>query len=331
MQQHFPLLSIAGRLAAGAMLGLALAVPPASAQIAGGRTVTIVVPFPPGAGPDLAARSIAERLSPRLGQPVIVENKPGVGGLAGASAVARAKPDGATLLLAPNTLVISPHVLPRGAGAGLDVLKDLVPVVTVATTPMLLVANPQAGIQNVEQLLAAGRKGDLNYGTAGNGSPMHFAGAMLARAAGLKLVHVPYRGVAPSVVAAMGGEVPLLFVALGGVTGQLKAGKLMPVALAEGRRSALLPHVPTFGEGGVKGVEVNAWYGLFAAAETPADVVVRINAEVNAILKLPEVRDKLAVAGIEVVGGTAQGLGAVVAADYERYGKIARELQIRAE
>jgi tripartite-type tricarboxylate transporter receptor subunit TctC len=262
---------------------------------------------------------------------VIVDNKPGVGGLAGASAVARAKPDGSTLLLAPNTLVISPHVLPAGAGAGLDVLKDLVPIVTVATTPMLLVANPQAGIRNVEQLLAAGRKGELNYGTAGNGSPMHFAGAMLARASGLKLVHVPYRGVAPSVVATMGGEVPLLFVALGGVASQIKAGKLVPVAFVESRRSALLPDVPTLAEGGIQGVDVHAWYGLFAGAGTPAEAVARLNGEVNAVLKLPDVREKLEAAGIELAGGTPQALGAAVAADYQRYGRIARELQIRAD
>jgi tripartite-type tricarboxylate transporter receptor subunit TctC len=321
----------ARRLAARALIGLAFAASLASAQIAGGRPVTIVVPFPAGAGPDLAARTIAEKLAPRLGQPVVVENKPGVGGLAGASFVARAKADGGTLLLAPNTLAISPHVLPRGAGGGIDVLKDLAPVVEVATTPMLLVAAPQAGIRDVPQLLAAGRKGELNYGTAGNGSPMHFAGVMLARAAGLKLVHIPYKGVAPSVVAAMGGEVPLLLVALGGVSGQLKAGKLVPLAVAERKRTELLPDVPTLAEGGVKGVEVNAWYGLFAAAGTPAEVVARINRDVNEIVRLPDVRQKLEAAGIEPGGGTPQALGASMLEDYERYGRIARELRIRAD
>ncbi|HSV84838.1 MAG TPA: tripartite tricarboxylate transporter substrate-binding protein [Ramlibacter sp.] len=319
------------RLVARALLGLAFAASCASAQVAGGKPVTIVVPFPAGAGPDLAARAIGEKLSARLGQPVVVDNRPGVGGLAGASVVARARADGGMLLLAPNTLVISPHVLPKGAGGGIDVLKDLVPVVEVAITPMLLVAAPQAGIQNVDQLIAAGRKGELNYGTAGNGSPMHFAGVMLARATGVKLVHIPYKGVAPSVVATMGGEVPLLFVALGGVAGQIKAGKLVPVAFAERKRSELLPNVPTLAERGVKGVEVNAWYGLFAAAGTPPELIARFNKEVNEIIKLPDVREKLEVGGIEVAGGTPQALGTVVAADYERYGKIARELQIRAD
>jgi len=322
------------RLAGGivALLGLALATPLVMAQSASGRTVTIVVPFPAGAGPDLAARTIAEKLALRIGQPVIVDNKPGVGGLSGASFVARAPADGNTLLLAPNTLVISPHVLPRGAGGGLDVLKDLAPIVTVATTPMLLAANPQAGIQNTEQLLAAIRKQpELAYGSAGNGSPMHFAGVMLGSAAGAKLLHVPYRGVAPSVVAAMGGEVPLLFVALGGVTGQLKAGKLVPVAVAEKSRSKLLPNVPTLAEGGVRGVEVNAWYGLFAPAGTPPAVMVQLNQDVNEVLRLPDVRERMGAAGLEVVGGKAQVLSEFAKVDFERYGAIARELGIKAD
>ncbi|HEX2547069.1 MAG TPA: tripartite tricarboxylate transporter substrate binding protein [Ramlibacter sp.] len=318
------------RLTALALLALALAPGLASAQIAGGRAITIVVPFPPGGGPDLAARTIAERLAPRLGQPVVVDNKPGVGGLAGATFVARAKPDGSTLLLAPNTLAISPHVLPKGA-VGIDVLKELVPVVEVGTTPMLLVAAPQAGIRDVAQMLAAGRKGELNYGTAGNGSPMHFAGVMLARTTGLKLVHIPYKGVTPSVAATMAGEVPLLFVPLGGVTGHVKSGKLVALAVAERRRTDLLPGVPTLAESGVKGVEVNAWYGLFAATGTPPDVLARINQELNEIVKLPEVRQKLEAAGIEPGGGTPQALGASVAEDYERYGRIARELRIQAD
>ena len=146
---HSRTLRLAGGIAA--LLGFALATPLVAAQSAGGRIVTIVVPFPAGAGPDLAARTIAEKLALRIGQPVIVDNKPGVGGLSGATFVARAPADGSSLLLAPNTLVISPHVLPKGAGGGLDVLKDLAPIVTVATTPMLLVANPQAGIRNTEQ------------------------------------------------------------------------------------------------------------------------------------------------------------------------------------
>ncbi len=315
----------------GLLLGLALAAPFAQAQTSG-RTLTIVVPFPAGAGPDLAARTLGEKLAARTGQPVIVENKPGVGGLVGAAAVARASADGNTLLLAPNTLAISPHVLPKGAGGGIDVVKDLAPIITVATTPILIAANPQVGIQNVEQLLAAIKKQpELAYGTAGNGSPMHFAGVMLNRAAGVKLLHVPYRGVAPSVVAAMGGEVPLLFVALGGVSGQLKAGKLVPVAVAEKSRSKLLPNVPTLAEGGIKGVEVNAWYGLFAPAGTPAAAIARLNQEVNEILRMPEVRERLEAAGLELVGGTAEALAATVGADYERYGRIARELQIRAD
>jgi tripartite-type tricarboxylate transporter receptor subunit TctC len=154
---------------------------------------------------------------------------------------------------------------------------------------------------------------------------------MLARATGLKLMHVPYRGVAPSVVAALSGEVPLLFVALGGVSSQLKAGKLVPVAVAEPRRSSLLADVPTFTEAGVKGVEVHAWYGLFTPAGTPAAAVSELNRLVNEVLKLPEVRARFEGAGLELAGGSAQALASAVAADYDRYGRIARELHIRAD
>jgi len=212
------------------------------------------------------------------------------------------------------------------------VLKDLTPILTVATTPILLVAHPRAGVGNLQQLLSlvAGQPG-LAYGSAGNGSPMHFAGVMFSRAAGVNLLHVPYRGVAPSVVAALGGEVPLLFVPLGGVSQHLKSGKLVALGVAERSRSALLPEVPTLAEGGILGVEVNAWYGLFAPAGTPAAVVARLNQEFNAVLSLPEVRERLGGAGIELAGGSPQALAATMALDHDRYGRLARELQIRAD
>lgn len=299
---------------------------------ANGKPITIVVPFPPGAGPDLVARTIGEKLAARLNRAVVVENKPGAGGLVGATQVARAPADGATLLLAPNTLVISPHVLAPGAAGGIDVLKELAPVAPLGTTPMLLVAHPQAGVRDVAGLLTAAKaKPGLAFGSAGNGSPMHFAGALLMRSAGLNLLHVPYRGVAPSVTAAIGGEVPLLFVALGGVTQHLQSGKLVPVALAEKARSPLLPDVPTFREGGVAQVEVNAWYGVFAPAGIAADAVQKLNAEINAVLQMADVKARLGGAGIELNGGTPQALGAMANADFERYGRVARELGIRAD
>jgi tripartite-type tricarboxylate transporter receptor subunit TctC len=301
------------------------------AQTFPSKQVTLVVPFPPGGGPDVAARVIAEKLAPRLGQPVVVENRPGAGALLGASFVAKAAPDGHTLLLTPNTMAISPHVLAPGAGGGIDVNRDLLPVIAPATTPLVLVASPSLGVSNLKGLLEQARKGGLAYGSPGNGSPMHFAGEMFKRSAAVDLLHVPYRGVAPSLNAALAGEVKLLYTGVGGALQHIKAGKLVPLALTEKARSALLPDVPTATEQGVANVEVNAWYGVFAPAATPAAVVQRINQEINAVIRLPDVRERFLGAGIEPLGGTAGVLADFMKADTQRYGQLARELGIKAD
>lgn len=313
-------------------LALASALPFAAAQTFPSKPITIVVPFPPGGGPDLAARVLAEKMAPKLGQPVVVDNRPGAGALLGASTVARSAADGHTLLLTPNTMAISPHVLPAGAGSGVDVHKDLVPVISPATTPMVLVANPSLGVTNLKAALEAARKSPgLPYGSPGNGSPMHFAGEMLKSAAKVDLMHVPYRGVGPSITAALSGEVKLLFTGLGGAVPHIKGGKLVPLALTEKKRSPLLPDVPTATEQGVSGVEVNAWYGVFAPTGTPAPVIARLNQAFNEALQLPDVREKLAGAGLDVLGGTPQVLADFMKADNERYGKLAKELNIKAD
>ncbi|MCW5672544.1 MAG: tripartite tricarboxylate transporter substrate binding protein [Hydrogenophaga sp.] len=313
-------------------LALASALPFAAAQTFPSKPITIVVPFPPGGGPDLAARVLAEKMAPKLGQPVVVDNRPGAGALLGASTVARSAADGHTLLLTPNTMAISPHVLPAGAGGGVDVHKDLVPVISPATTPMVLVANPSLGVTNLKAALEAARKSPgLPYGSPGNGSPMHFAGEMLKSAAKVDLMHVPYRGVGPSITAALSGEVKLLFTGLGGAVPHIKGGKLVPLALTEKKRSPLLPDVPTATEQGVSGVEVNAWYGVFAPTGTPAPVIARLNQAFNEALQLPDVREKLAGAGLDVLGGTPQVLADFMKADNERYGKLAKELNIKAD
>jgi tripartite-type tricarboxylate transporter receptor subunit TctC len=304
----------------------------ALAQSFPSKTLTIVVPFPAGGGPDVAARVLAEKLAPRLGQAVVVENKPGAGALLGAATVARAAADGHTLLLTPNTLAISPHVLAASTRSSIDVQKDLVPVIAPATTPLALVASPQLGVKNLAELAALARtRTDMSYGSPGNGSPMHFAGEMYKQSTAQALLHVPYRGVAPALNAALGGEVQLLFVALGGALPHIKAGKLVPLAVVEKARSSLLPDVPTASEQGVKGVEVAAWYGVFAPAGTPAAAIQRLNQEINAALKLPDVRERLAGAGLEVLGGTPSRLADFMKADDERYGTLARELRIRAD
>ena len=315
-----------------AVVGLVLFAGGAVAQSFPSRALTIVVPFPAGGGPDLAARVLAEKLAPRLGQAVVVDNKPGAGGLVGANGVAKSAADGHTLLLSPNTLVISPHVLPKGAGGGIDVLKDLTPVIAPAGTPMVLVANPQLGVNNIAELLALTRKSPgLPYASAGNGSPMHFAGEMFKKSAGVDMLHVPYRGTAPAMTALLGGEVQLLYVGLGGALPHIKSGKIVALAVTEKSRSELLPQVATTTEQGVRNVEVNAWYGVFAPAGTPPAVIAKLNQEINEVLKMPDVRAKLTGAGLEVLGGTPQVLAGFMREDDARYGVIARELSIKAD
>lgn len=305
---------------------------PALGQTFPTKNVSLVVPFPPGGGPDLVARVFAEKLAAKWGKPVVVENRPGAGALLGAQAVAKSPADGHTLLLTTNTIVISPHVLAAGAGGGVDVHADLIPVVAPATTPMALLVNPALNVKDLPSALALARKqAGMPYGSAGNGSPMHFAGEMLKRAANVDLLHVPYKGVTPSVMAALGGEVKFLFVGLGGALPHIKAGKLIPLAVTEKNRSPLLPDVPTAAEQGVRGVEVNAWYGVFAPAGTAEPVRAKINADINEVLKLAEVHDKLAAAGLDVLGGPAQVLGEFMKADRQRYGQLAKELNIKAD
>ena len=331
MQNHFSRPSLIRRAALGLILAATL--PALSwAQTYPSKPVTLVVPFPAGGGPDLTARILAEKLSVRWGQSVVVDNKPGAGGLIGANGVAKSAADGHQLLLTPNTLVISPHVLPKGAGGGIDVMKDLIPVIAPASTPMVLVANPDLGVKSVPELIAlAKRTPGMAYASAGNGSPMHFAGEMFKKSSGVDLLHVPYRGTAPALTAVLSGEVKLLYVGLGGVLQQVKAGKLTALAVTEKTRTDILPVVPTATEQGVRNVVVNAWYGVFAPAATPAAVVTKINQDINDVLKMPDVRTRLIAAGIEVLGGPAQTLAEFMKEDDQRYGSIAREMNIKAD
>jgi tripartite-type tricarboxylate transporter receptor subunit TctC len=328
-------LSFLTRLALVAAASAATLIVPvaAHAQAFPSKPLTIIVPFPPGGGIDLFARVLSEKLPPRIGQSVIVENRPGVGGLAGASAVAKAPPDGHTILVAPNTIAIAPHLLPKGAGGGVDVMKDLVPVVMPASTPMILVVNSDLGVKSVAELVAAAKKTPgLPFGSAGNGSPMQIAGELFKKAAGVDMLHVPYKGVGPSLNDTLSGQIKVLYVSLaGGVSQHIRAGKLIPIAVTEKRRTPLLPDVPTMAELGYKGVEVDAWYGVLAPAGTPAEAIAVLNREINAVIQMPDVRERLAAVGIDVRGGTAEAFGAEMRDDNARYGKIIQEFGIKAD
>lgn len=330
--QHMTLRGMARGLAVslGIITALLAFVPMANAQSESNRAITMVVPFPAGGGPDLAARILADKLHAGLGQTVVIENRPGASSMLGASAVARAAPDGHTLLFTTITTAIAPHVLTQGAGPDTDIFKDLVPIIAPVTTPMVLVAHPRLGVKSLKELIElAHKRPGLAYGSAGFGSGTHFAGEMFKRSAGVDLLHVPYRGVAPSIIGTVRGDTSLLFAALGATLPQIKDGKLIPLAVTEKSRSSLLPDVPTATEQGVPNVEIHAWYGVFAPAGTPAAIRDRLNQEINAALALPDVKEKFSVGGIEVLGGDAGQLATLVRLDSERYGDIARQLNIR--
>lgn len=296
------------------------------------KPVTVVVSYPPGGDTDAIARLFADKLGQRLKQTVLVDNKPGAGGTIGNGFVGRAAPDGYTLLFTPNPFTTAPLVMKLSGAAAYDVLGGYQAVINTATQPLILVANPGVGVKTLPELVAAAKAGrSVNYASPGAGSPMHIAGEWLNKAAGVKFLHVPYRGVGPSVTDVVAGHVDTAWVTIGAVRQYLSAGKLVPLAIGDAKRSALAPNVPTLVELGYKDVVVGAWNGFFAPKGTPAPVVKLLNEQLNAILKEPEVRDKLAVFGALPAGGAPEVLTQLNQREYAVMGKAIRELGISAE
>lgn len=295
------------------------------------QRITIVVPFPAGAGPDVIARLLGDEISKRLGQAVVIENRPGASGIVGAAAVARAVPDGHTLLVTPNTLFIAPHVL-KGTQAQVDVLNDLQAVIMPSQTTMLMVASPKLGPKNATELAELARKKpDMGYASSGNGSVLHIAGELFKEAAKLDIRHVPYRGIAPAINDVVAGHVQVTFAGLGPIMGQLQSGNLIALATVEQQRSTAMPQVPTAIEQGFPDVAVDGWYSMLTRKGTPAAVIDRLNQEVNAVLKVPDIRAKIEQSGEIILGGTPEAAATRIRADYERYGVIAKRLNITGD
>lgn len=321
-------------LALGILAGALCLSGPAQAQTPAYPTkpITIVVSYPAGGDTDAMARLFAEKLQSRLGQSVVVDNRPGAGGTVGNTYVGRAAPDGYTLLFTPNPFTTAPMVMKLAPAASYDVVNGFTPVIHSANQAVLLVANPSSGIKNVADLVAHSKAGkQLSYGTPGAGSPMHIAGEWLNRAAGIQVQHVPYRGVAPSVTDVVAGHIPLAFVTLGPVAQYIASGKLVALAISDPKRSPLLPNVPTLAELGYKDIDAGAWNGFFAPRNTPASVINLLNSNLNEILKMPDVVAKMGTFGAAPVGGTPAAMARVNAADYERLSKVIKDLNIQAE
>jgi len=317
-------------LAAALCAAAAVTAGPAAAQAWPSKPITIVVSYPAGGDTDALARLYAEKLSTRLGQPVVVDNKPGASGIIGNAYVAKAAPDGYTLLMTPSTISIATLVVKTGGSNAYDVQNDFTPIIQTATQPLFLVAAQNAP-KDVRQLLATAKTKDMSYASPGSGSPMHILGELFNKAAGVKLSHVPYKGVAPAVNDVLGGHVPLTWITWGPVAPHIATGKMAALAVADDKRSPLAPNVPTLAEVGVKGVEVGAWQGLMGPKGLPQDIVRTLNGHMNEILKMPDVVEKMRVFGALPAGGAPDRLAKTNAGDHTRFAKIIKDFGITAD
>lgn len=324
--------ALASTVALAAAVGTTLFSGTAQAQAYPSKPITIVVAYPAGGDTDAIARLIGEKLSTRLGQPVVVDNKPGASGVIGSSFVSKAAPDGYTLLLAPSTFSIAQFVLKTGGSSSYDVLNGFTPIIQVGSLPLFLVAGPGAGgVKDVKELVAMSKAKAVTYASPGSGSPMHILGELFNKASGAKLSHVPYRGVAPALNDLIGGHVPTSFITYGPVAPHLASGKVQLLAVGDSQRTPLAPNVPTLAELGYKEAEMTSWSGLFGPKGLPADVVKTLNSHINEILKMPDVVSKLAVFGTLPSGGDPSRLEKANAADFNHFGKVIKEFGIQAD
>ena len=304
----------------------------AFAQAYPAKTITMVVSYPPGGDTDALARLFAEKLATRLGQAVVVDNKPGASGTIGNSFVAKSTPDGHTLLFTPNTISIATLVLKAGTGAQYDVLNDFTPIIQAGSQSLFLVANTSAGFTSVKDLVAAAKSDKLKtYASPGSGSPMHLLGEMFNKSAGVKINQVPYRGTGPAVIDMLGGHVNFMYTTLGPVAQHIQSGKMKVLAVADPQRSPLEPNVPTLAELGYKDADVGAWQGLMGPKGMPADVVATLNRHMNEIIKMPDVLERMTKLYLVPVGGDGAVLGRINAVDHNRYAKLIKEFGIQAD
>ena len=288
------------------------------------RAIKIVVPYAAGGLPDTMTRAVTPKLGEALGQPVVVENMGGAGGISGVTEVARAQPDGYTLLVADvGQIAINPHLFSKLPYAP---LKDLAPVSLIGTSPLYLVAHPSVPVNTLQELVAYAKAnpGKLNYGSSGIGSIHHLATEALKAGFGIDLVHVPYKGTGQSVPALLGGQVALLYSALPSIAGHLKDGKVKILAISSAKRSTQTPEVPTVAESGIPGYDYVAEIGLLAPAGTPREIIQRLAGEMAKVVKQPDVVQRFTQLGIDPVGSTPQEYAALNKADYEKYARLVK-------
>lgn len=318
----------------GVMLASLVAIAPAAAQDSAAnypnRPVRWVVPFPPGASNDIIGRLIGQKLTEAWGQQFVIDNRPGAGGLIGGEVVAKASPDGHTLLLAnpaPNVNSVLMHRQPPYR------VDDLAPVIWIGYAPLIIVANPKFPPKSAKELVdyAKANPGKVNWASSGMGSSLHIGLAVFQMATGANVTHVPYKGTAPALTDIMGGNIQLMYTTSVSAETQIKAGRVKVLGIAATKRQAVLPNVSTFEEQGIKGAEAIVWFGMAAPAKTPRAVVSKLNREVNKALEMPDVRSRLDQLGLEIEGGSVEKFDAFIKSEAGRLAKLIKAGAVQVE
>jgi tripartite-type tricarboxylate transporter receptor subunit TctC len=315
-------------VAALASFGAAAQAPAPVAQVQG--ALRLIVPFTPGTGIDLIARTVGPKLGERLGRPVVIENRAGASGNIGTEAVVRSPPNGSTLLVSVNTLVMNRSLYPQ---LPFDPVKDLVPVSLTSWGQLLLVTSPKTGYKSAADLIAAARRrpGAINYASPGVGTPHHMSMELFKAKTGVFLTHIPYRGTAQALTDLLGGQVDVMFLPIHVALPHVKAGKLVALGIGSGKRHPLLPQVPTLAEAHAGDVNVAMWYGVFAPPGTSPDVVARLNRELKDILALPEVRTAFETQGMDPATSSPEEFRHLVAQDADRWAQLIKAQNIKAD
>ncbi|WP_395700152.1 Bug family tripartite tricarboxylate transporter substrate binding protein [Aquabacterium sp.] len=302
----------------------------ARAQTWPAKPVTLVVPFAAGGTTDVLARSLADRLGQALGQPVIVESKPGAGATLGADYVAKARPDGYTLLVGAVHHTIASSVYRK---LPYDLQKDFVPLTTIALVPNVLVVNASTPVRNVAELVALAKaaKQPLTFGSNGNGTAQHLIGTQFEQLAGIPLLHIPYKGSGPLTTDLLGGQVTMSFDTVTPVLQQIRAGKLRALAVTTARRSSALPEVPTLAEAGYKGFDIGTWFGVLAPAATPKEITARLSTEMQRIIQSPEFRKRMDEIGAEPIGNTSEQMARQIKDETEKFARLVKDAKVTLE
>jgi len=294
----------------------------ALAQAWPAKPIRFIVSFPPGGSADIIARTLAQKLSESLGQQVLADNRPGAGGNIGVDLAAKSAPDGYTIVLgAAGAIAINQSLM---GSLPYDPQKDLAPIALLATIPIVLAVNPATAAGSVRELIVLAKAKPLAFASAGNGTAMHLAGELFKLKAGVDLQHVPYKGSGPAVTDLMGGQVPVAFVDLSSALPHIRSGKVRALAVASGKRTITAPEIATIAESGIPGYDAVGWFGLFAPAGTPREIVNKLNAEVQRIMQLPEVRDRALAAGAEPAAGTPEEFAAYIRTEIPKWAEVVK-------